>query len=268
MSTTKTFSQQLDAQRTGPDSFTMTIEPGWAQGRGAFGGLLVGTLVRAAVTAVGDASRKVRSVTAEILGPVLVGEATLHLDRLRQGAGVSAVRVRLVQAGDELCQAVVVMGKDRPNPPTWSRLPPPQMPLWSSIEVAPDMVPIAPEFTPHFDFRVTGAAPGSSSPEALTSGFVQARRPERVVDAAFVAGLADVWWPAAMVCFDTWRPMATITYALEICCDLAAVDGRLPLFHTARADLADAGYTVEHRQLWTPEGRLVAQNQQVFAVIR
>jgi hypothetical protein len=74
----------------------MTVEPGWAQGRGAFGGLVIGTLVRAAVVAVGDASRIVRSVTAELVGPVVVGEATLHLDRLRQGAGVSAVRVRLV----------------------------------------------------------------------------------------------------------------------------------------------------------------------------
>ena len=133
----RSFSDALDAARVDVDTFVFTVADGWQQGRGAFGGLVIGAMVRAACVAVDDAERKVRSVTAELLGPVLVGECTLRLDRLRQGAGVSAVRVRLIQADEELCQAVVMMGKKRPNTPSWTHTTAPSMPSWSSLEPAP-----------------------------------------------------------------------------------------------------------------------------------
>ena len=267
----KTFSQQLDSRRVDDNTFVFTVDDGWQQGRGAFGGLIVGAMVRAADVVTGDVERKVRSVTAEILGPVLVDEATLKIERLRQGAGVSAVRVRLLQSDDELACAVVVFGKTRPNIPTWSTTAKPSastMPSWSSLEVSPVTPPLAPTFTQHFDFRVTGHAPGTSAPEATASGFIQPKVHTKDVDAAVVCGCADAWWPAAMARFDTFRPSATITYALEVCCDLTAIDGSAPLFHEAESSELHDGYAVEHRRLWTPEGRLVAQNQQVFSVIR
>lgn len=276
----KTFSQCLDSRRVeadpsnagGDNAFVFTVDDGWQQGRGAFGGLVVGAMVRAADVVTGDAERKVRSVTAEILGPVLVGDVTLRIERLRQGAGVSAVRVRMIQNDDELACAVVVFGKTRPNIPAWSTTPPPALlstlPPWSSLEVSPVTPPLAPTFTQHFDFRVTGHAPGVAAAEATASGFIQPRRHSKFVDAAVVCGCADAWWPAAMARFDSFRPTATITYALEVCCDLAAVDGAAPLFHEAESSELHEGYAVEHRRLWTPAGKLVAQNQQVFAVIR
>ena len=268
----RSFSESLDAVRIDVDTFVFTIDDGWQQGRGAFGGLVIGAMVRAACVAVADndagGERKVRSVTAELLGPVLVGVCTLRLDRLRQGAGVSAVRVRLLQGGDELCQAVVVMGKKRPNTPSWSHTTAPSMPLWSSLQPAPDMAPVAPIFTSHFNFRLTGAAPMSLAEKATAAGFIQPKNASERVDAAVVAGLADAWWPAALAMFDSMRPTATITYALEICADLDVIDGRVPFFHCAEALQAHDGYSVEHRQLWTPDGTLVAQNQQLFAIIR
>jgi acyl-CoA thioesterase len=261
----------LDAQydpQTGPLWF---VEDGWQQGRGAYGGLVIGAMVRAAVKACGDDGRRVRSVTAELLGPVLVAPARLVVEPLRRGSGVTGVRVRLVQADhpshipEELCQAVVLLAKDRPGTPSWNHMPAPTMPDWRQVPVVPLQAPLAPVFTEHFEFRVTGTLPFGSASAATTQGFVRphVRGP---VDAAVVAACADAYWPAAFATFAEPRPMATVTYALELYdVDL---DPEEPLFHDARSDVAVGGYATEHRALWTPSGQLVAQNQQVFAIIR
>jgi hypothetical protein len=261
----------LHADRIDDTTFRLIVDDGWQQGRGAFGGLVIGALVRAATVVTADPARRVRSVTAELLGPVLVGEATLKVERLRQGSGVSGVRVRLLQAEaagrapDELAQAVVVIAKDRPDTPAWSHAAPPDIPDWRTVPEVPLAPPLAPVFTQHFEFRVTGALPFSSASRATAQGFVRPKA-RGVVDAAVVAACADAWWPAAFATFSAPRPMATITYALEL--HDAAVDADEPLFHDADCDVAAAGYATEHRRLWSPSGRLVAQNQQVFAVIR
>lgn len=247
------------------------VDDGWQQGRGAYGGLVIGAMVRAALSFNDDQDRRVRSVTAELLGPVLPGAAVLQLEPLRRGSGVSGMRVRLLQADEparpleERCQAVVVLAKDRPGAPAWMRQEPPTVPVWRSVPVAPLSAPLAPPFTAHFEFRVTGALPFSGATEATAQGFVRPRV-SGVVDAAVLAACADAWWPAAFATFSSPRPMATVTYALEL--TDAVFDAQEPLLHDARCDVAAGGYAIEHRTLWTPDGRLVAQNQQLFAIIR
>jgi hypothetical protein len=166
---------------------------------------------------------------------------------------------------DELCQAVVVTAKDRPQTPSWNHATPPAIPDWRLVDVAALAPPLAPVFTQHFEFRVTGAIPYTAQPVASASGFV---RPVSggVVDVAALAACADAWWPAALATFDAPRPMATITYALEL--HDVDIDAHEPLYFRSRADVARDGYCTEHRELWTPDGRLVASNQQLFAIIR
>lgn len=264
----------LDAVRVDANTFAFTVPDGWQQGRGAFGGLVVGAMVRAAIVTTNDVTRVVRSVTAELLGPVLPGVATLHVERLRQGSGVSAVRVRLLQAVvsdgplEEQACAVVVTAKARPNTLTFAHREAPFAPVWDSNDEVAVAPPLGPTFGQHFVFRPTSGMPFSSSPRAATQGFIQARAPIAAFDAAVVAAYADAWWPAVYTFIDTPRPMATITFALEFVADTALLDPTLPLLHEARSDHAQDGYSVEHRALWTTDGQLVAENQQVFAIIR
>lgn len=264
----------LDAVRVDANTFVFTVPDGWQQGRGAFGGLVVGAMVRAAITATNDVTRVVRSVTAELLGPVLPGVATLHVERLRQGSGVSAVRVRLLQAVvsdgplEEQACAVVVTAKARPNTLTFAHREAPFVSVWDSNDEVPVHPPFGPVFGQHYVFRPTAGLPFSSSPRAATQGFIQARAPISAFDAAVVAAYADAWWPAVYAMIDAPRPMATITFALELVADPSTLDPTLPLLHEAKSDHAQDGYSVEHRALWTTDGRLVAENQQVFAIIR
>jgi len=51
----------------------LVVPPGWRQGRVAFGGLVVGSLVRAIKQRIADPARAVRTVTAELPGPLEPG---------------------------------------------------------------------------------------------------------------------------------------------------------------------------------------------------
>lgn len=262
----------LDAVRVDDTTSIFTVPDGWQQGRGAFGGLVIGAMVRAATVATNDDSRRVRSVTAELLGPVLPGPATLHIERLHQGSGVSAVRVRLLQdtgAGvvEEQCCAVIVLAKSRPGTPQFSHRAVPTMPDWREVDVVAVEPPLGPVFAGNFNFRPTGPWPFSGAPVPVAAGFIQPREPVTAFDAALVAACADAWWPAVLSTLQEVRPMATITFALELLTDPAHLDPATPLFHDARSETGVDGYCVEHRALWTPDGLLVAENQQLFAII-
>src|SRR5271156_4451783 len=72
--------------RIGADLFEVEIPDGWHQGRGAFGGLVIGTLVRAitAFDAADSASPfSLRALTAELCAPVLPGPNRIRVERLR-----------------------------------------------------------------------------------------------------------------------------------------------------------------------------------------
>jgi acyl-CoA thioesterase len=267
----KDLSAALDAVRLDDVTFRLAIEDGWQQGRGAYGGLVIGALVRAAMAAMDDPLRHPRTVTAELLGPVLPGDATLKVEPLRRGAGVVGVRVRLLQAPtpgapvEELCQAVIVFAKDRPMTPTWRHLTPPLLPAWRDVPAVALPSELAPAFTRHFEFRPYGVLPYSGAPVATAEGFVRPLRTS-TVDAAVVTACADAWWPAMLSLFQAPRPAATITFMLELY-DVCAITDE-PLWHEGRSDVAAAGYASERRALWTPSGQLVALNHQVFAIIR
>src|SRR5262245_49584310 len=92
--------------------FRVLVPDGWQQGRGAFGGFVVAMLVRAVERFAGDPARTLRSLTAELCGPTLPGEAELQVEALRVGSGVGTYAVRLRQSGEVQAHAVCVLGKE------------------------------------------------------------------------------------------------------------------------------------------------------------
>ena len=65
----------LDVSLVAEGRYALDVPDGWAQGRGAFGGLVLGAMLRAVTRAEPDPARRVRSVTGEIPAPVLPGLA-------------------------------------------------------------------------------------------------------------------------------------------------------------------------------------------------
>ena len=245
---------------------TLVVREGWRQGRGAYGGLTIAAAIRAIEQRVGDPRRKVRTVTAEIPGPTLPGEAAFSVDVLRSGNSVTVARAALSQAGEVTTHVVAVLAASRPvpAPPTWRELARPQSPPWQDVVPMPASEPF-PEFAQNFEYRVVSGAAGSGG-AAQTIGWVRSRDPGDARDAAYIAAMIDAWWPAMLV-RSAMRPLGTIAYTLELVDDIVDVSDA-PLLYRGTVPVAGDGYFLETRELWTGDGRLLALNHQTFAVIR
>ena len=253
------------------DSYRLEVAPGWRQGRGAFGGLVVGALIRAIEHQVADPARRVRSVTAEIPAPVEVGSAEIAVEALRRGNNVSTVRAALSQHGQIRGHAVAVVAAPRAGGSeavTWNDVTAPTAPPWTAIPPLPiDGTGPWPEFAQHFEYRVIDGLPASGG-AARALGWIRPRDPGLPRDAAYIAAMIDAWWPAAFARLTTMRPMATIAFTLDIAGGVDGLDPAAPLLYRATAPVCTDGYSLETRELWSGDGRLVAINHQTFVIIR
>ncbi len=256
--------------------YDLDIRPGWAQGRGAFGGLVIGSLIRAIEDRVSDATRAVRNVTAQLAGPAVVGPSRISVDVLRAGSSVTTARASLEQAGEIKAHAVAILARGREASTaamTWRELVAPDVPDWSQVPAAPEpgLPSAAPEFARRFEWRMLEGVPFSGPAAAARAlGWIRAREPGDGRDAAYLAAMIDAWFPIALVRLAAPRPVATIAYTLDVVAspdDLAKLDLDVPLLYRATAPVCRDGYCVEARELWSPDRQLIALNQQTFVVI-
>jgi len=248
------------------DHYQLDVQEGWRQGRGAFGGLVIGALIRAIEHRMADPARKVRSVTAELPGAVEPGTVDITVEALRHGKNLSTLRAALSQGGEVRSHVVAILAATRRGAPvTWNELTPPQPPAWQAIE---PIKAAGAEFAHEFEYRLAEGAIFSGGSSAQVLGWIRARNPGPARDAAYIAAMADAWWPAAFVRMVAPRPMATIAYTLDIVGSVDGLDPVAPLIYRARVPVCGDGYFVETRELWGDDGRLIAINHQTFAIIQ
>ncbi len=250
-----------------PGLFTLDVHEGWTQGRGAFGGLVLGAMTRAIEACEPEKDRVLRSLTGEIAGPVGVGRSTIRVTLVRRGSGVSTFRAELAREGETLAVATAVLGKARNVEHAWAP-PPPKRAPWRDVPVAPIGPPLAPSFAQFLEFRLTGPAPFSSAKEPRAEGWVRARTALPSLGGPEIVALADAYWPAGFSIESAPRPIGTIAFTLQYFPPKVALDPNEPLFHRATGVAAHEGFLVENRELWTADGRLVALNPQTFVWIR
>jgi hypothetical protein len=262
------FTSLTTPKRLDEGSFQAEIPDGWQQGRGAFGGLVLADLVRALQAFDGSAERSLRSLTAEICGPVLPGPARIQVDRLRTGTGVSTLAARLSQGDEVQAHAVGILGKDRSADTDFCDLACPAMPPWREVPVSPVGPPFAPEFTRHLEYRITSAPPYQGRGDRVAHGWVRPRDPGPIRDAAYLAAMIDAYFPGLVISLPGPRPIATVAFTLEILGPLDGLDPEAPLFHYGRTLAGRGGYLAEMRTLHGEDGRLLAVNHQTLAVIK
>ena len=226
-----------------------------------YGGLVVAVLVRAIEDRIADPARVIRTITAELPGPVEPGPVEITVEVLRAGNAVTTARAALVQHGETRAHVVAIAGARRKSELAWQELAPPTAAHWSTLQPVP-WAPMFPEFTKHLEYRIVDGVPGSGG-DARAVGWVQPRTPCERRDTGYVAAMIDAWWPALLPRLPAMRPMATIAFTLELVG--APPDG--PLLYRGVAPVCHDGYFLETRELWTEDGRLVARNHQTFAII-
>lgn len=241
----------------------------WQQGRGAFGGLSMGAMIRAMEAHIDDASMALRTMGSTMSAPVMPGETTIEVRTIREGSSTVAVTASLMQDGDLKNHATAVFGKARRiDLEDWSRLTPPSWADWTQQDPAPLGPPLGPVFSQHMEFRPQGPMPFSQDEHPRSEGWIRPRNPGPTRDNAYLACLADAWWPVTYVQLSMPRPMATIHFNMQFVGSWEGLNPDAPLFHESTSPVAQQGYTVELRRLWGEDGRLMALNQQTIVVIK
>jgi hypothetical protein len=249
-----------------PGRQTVAMPPDWFQGRGLFGGLVTGLMARALEVETPD--RTLRSLTAELCGPLQPGPVDVQLDVLRAGNAVTTTTVKLVQGGEVQAHGVGVLGKARPVSRDGVFVAPPVRPPWRELEAIEMPEGVAPNFTKHYEYRLANHFPFSGGQEAVTEGWVRPKRPGVRRDAAFLAGCIDAWWPTLFTVETELRVMVTVAFTFQPFVNFEGLNPEAPLFHRARMVAGSEGYCVEMRELWGEDGRLLALNQQTMALLK
>jgi len=256
----------LEADGDGSLRYRLSIEDGWQQGRGAFGGLVLGALAQAIVASEPDPARALRALTGQLPGPVPVGDSILRVAAVRRGTGASTWQARLDHAGETLAVATAVLGRARGDEAA-ADLEKRATPAWSEVPVTPIGPPVAPRFLQHFELRPTGPPPFSGG-EPRCEGFVRELAPPRRRTVADVIALSDVYWPTFLVRQSGPRALATVSFSLQLLASPGELEPTAPLFHQARELGRFGGFVAEQRDLFTPEGALVAVSQQTLAIVK
>jgi acyl-CoA hydrolase len=261
----------------GPGRMRCVLPDGWRQGRGLYGGLVTAVMVRSLeaqaaqppnVVAPEGLDRTLRSLTAELCGPLQPGEVDVVVETLRQGNSVSTCTVRLEQGGEVQAHGVGVLGKTRPTSREGVHLPIPERGDWRTLDLVPIEPPMGPDFGRFFEYRLERHFPFSGGTEPVAEGWIRPKNPGSKRDAAFLAGCIDAWWPALFSVEEGPRMMATIAFTFQPFVRFEGLDPAAPLFHRERMVAAADGYCVEFRELWGEDGRLLALNQQTMAIIK
>lgn len=264
----KSFRELTTPIPAGPCRYDLEVPSGWLQGRGTFGGFVLAALTRAAESHLADPSWPLRSINGELCGPTVPGPAVLLTETLRAGGLVAVVAARLVQEGEVRAHLVATFARPRGAAAPWHAATPIEHPDWADTAAMPVDAAGAPEFVKHFELRNTGPWPFSREEDPIAHGWVRPRHEAGDVDAGFVVGCADGWWPALFTVLEDPKPIATVTFTLDLTSSLDGLDGESPLFSVGRVVSRREGYAVEARELWAPDGRLVALSQQTYVIIR
>ena len=247
----------------------------WQQGRGAWGGLVIGGSLRALNLVATDPERSIRTISSHIFGPVPAQDCVVTVSLIRRGSAMSTWSVNIVDGeGNRCAESVIITGGARaPDLPVadWGTVSMPQVPSWASVSSVAVEPPVGPVFGPHLEFRPIIGAPFSSSP-AHAVGWLRFAEHVDADNGSWTAeqllSVVDGWWPAAYVSLAAPRTMATVSFSAHLMVDPLTLPLGEPVLMESRVTAAHEGFTSETRRLWSVDGRVIVENLQSIVVVR
>ena len=247
------------------------IDRGWWVFAGPNGGYVGAILLRALEAAVGDASRAPRSLTIHYTARPEEGRVEIHTRVERAGSSLTTVSARMLQEGRLVALALAAFSKPREAAVLQHAAMPEVIPPERAAPLPPpttSSVSIRERFDSRFAY---GGTIGSQSGRAETGGWIRLAEP-RLVDAPLVVAFADGWPPALFSHLApglTTRgiPTVDLTVHFRSTLPLAAARPDDWTLVTFRTRVVREGFLEEDGELWSRDGRLLAQSRQlaVFA---
>lgn len=255
----------LDPAPGGPAAFEARIDRGWWVVRGPNGGYVAALLLRALAARV-PPERAARSLTVHYTAPPAEGPVRIETTVERVGRSLTTVSGRMAQDGRTLALALAAFSLPRAGA-AFDHTRMPEAPPPEACPPIEEHIPIH----ARFDYRwAVGEPPASGSAQALCGGWIRSAEPRRA-DAALVAAFCDAWPPA---CFswasdrDALGAVPTVDLTIHFRRALPLAEARPEDFHLAvfRTRLAHEGFLEEDGEIWSRDGRLLAQSRQLAVI--
>jgi acyl-CoA thioesterase len=268
----------------GDGRFSGEVEDGWGAPPGPNGGYLAAILTRALqLELVPTGERQLRTLAVHYLRPSRPGPIEVAVELVRSGRRFTTGRVTAYQDGKETMTGLGAFATPGlPAAATWSpalpaTAPPPARAAGNVpgadyrpdsdgwLETTAEMpsivsrVKIAPRLGGK-PFSGRALAPGEP---AVTGGWIQPPTP-RQIDAAYVALLADVWWPPSLEPLTAAAIAPTIDLTIHVRADIPP-EGLpdQPVLGRFTTAAAVGGTMEEDGELYLADGTLLAQSRQL-----
>ena len=260
------FDTDTAVERVGPELFRARIDPKWWVIRGPNGGYVAAILQRAMTEAVGDGARPARSLTVHFLTPPESGPVEIHTRVERAGRSLTSTSGRLVQGEALIATAVGAFSAGR-EAVEYSEAEMPDVP--APEDVPTRLIEGAPPHAQMFDWKpAIGPADFTGGGRAITGGWFRLREPQ-LADPVVLTSYADNWYPALF--FRTREPIGvpTVDFTVHFRTGLPLPDAKPEDYYLLafRAPLSHDGFVVEDGEIWSQDGRLVAQARQMAVVL-
>jgi acyl-CoA thioesterase len=257
---TSRFERDTAVERRDDGGFTAHAGADWFATRGPNGGYLAAIVLRAMLAEAGDPQRLPRSLTLHYTRPPVAGELAIDVTVERAGRRLSTMTARVEQEGRLCILAVAALSTEFESAADYSDGPPAVPP---ADEIAPvgqeqAIVPVA----RRFEIRpALGEPPFSTGHEALTGGWIAFSEGAPPTDAVALAMLTDAWIPSPFVRLG--HPVGAPTIDLTVHFRAPELDAEWPLLAVYRSRFSHAGFFEEDGEIWTADGRLLAQSRQL-----
>lgn len=254
-------------------AFGVTVSADWLQGRTVYGGLSAALCLQSALNATPELP-PLRSAQLGFVGPAN-GALTLRAQTLRQGKSAVFVGVDCFAEAERdhenlATRALFCFGAPRVSGLDHLDLAPPDVkPAAASRPFFGDAPPLA--FMQHFEFIAAGGnLPFSRNGAPSMALWIRHRDPEtRSLRGAramvALLALADAPPPAAIVLFEKFLPISTMTWHVDVLTDEIATDDGWWLIRTFAERVAN-GYSAQSMTVWNAAGRPVMAARQTLAI--
>ena len=257
---------QTAVEPEGPGLYRASLHPDWWVARGPNGGYIAAIILRAMTHAIDDPERSPRSLTVHYVTSPGQGDAVIATTIERSGRSLTSISARMTYDGKLVAIAVAAFSKPREGPEFCDLLVPDVPPP----EVLPGRAapPEAPPIAHRWDVRwAIGAPPWDGGPlqdEAVGGGWIRLADPA-LLDAPALAAITDAWVPPLFSRIDAQVFVPTIDLTVHFRAALP-VPGAKPddfVLTRFRTSAAAEGFLEEDGEVWSRDGRLLAQSRQL-----
>ncbi|MBV1860561.1 MAG: thioesterase family protein [Nannocystaceae bacterium] len=245
------------------DHASITIPEGWMQGRATFGGLTAAVMAALGRNTEPDLERTLRSLSIQLLAPVLPGQARGETTVLRRGRNITFVEVRLLQSDVLLARSTLVFAKPLTSTVEFAAPPKPEVGDPDTFVSLPYIEGVTPEFTKHVDMRwAEGKPPFMGGTEAAFTGLFRYRVP--LGDVEGILALLDTYPSPTLSLAKRPCPASTVAWTAHIVSIPDTFDDWFTLRYEAVGGTHGL-HTITGR-LYDGAGTMVAWTEQLVAV--